>query len=77
MAKLKVFLEKNETIEDAKELIKKALNGPHSHESEDYEDLAMEELFNTITREYEVMHENMVREINEALDSEFEDGSLI
>lgn len=78
MAKVKILLDKNETIEDIEESLFKALDfhrqgGVHT---EEFADPAMSDLNDQLVVEHEKMLAAMLEEIFNELDKEYSDGNI-
>lgn len=79
MAKVKVFLEKGETIEDAEMQLRKALDFHDSgdiHDRQDYTDPAMQHVFDRLEAMHEKMYQELVQEIIREIEKEYEDGYI-
>jgi len=79
MPKVKIILDKDETIEEAQELLFKSLNYSRSgeaHEGDNFYDAAMADLHNQLTETYENMFSDLINEIIEELESEYKDGNI-
>jgi hypothetical protein len=77
MADVKIILEKGETQQEAEEALLKALNSHSSgdiHFTESFEDPAMVDATHKMEKMHKDMYNEMIREINEALDDEYSDG---
>lgn len=76
MAKIKVYLEKNETPEEADDLLYKALEHHRSGEqhTEGFTDPAMQDLAQKLEGKYADLYQQMLREIEEELDKEYDNG---
>lgn len=74
MAKVKIFLDKNETIEDAEELLKKALE-LHStgdiHVDESWDDPAMVDVQDRAVEVHKRIYDDMIDEIINAINEEY------
>ena len=76
MAKIKVELEKGETIEEVENKLIKALDFHRNGDvhKEEFHDPAMHDLASQIERQHRDMFAEMLDEILNALDSEYQDG---
>lgn len=77
MAKIKVELEPGEDILSADEALFKALDHHRSgdaHLRESFDDPAMVDLSKRLFQAHEDIYEDMINEINEALDEDYQDG---
>jgi len=77
MAKVKIYLEKGETIEDAEMQLRKALDLHDSggvHERQDYVDPAMQDVMDTFEVLHEKSYKEMMDEIIREIDGEYENG---
>lgn len=75
--KVKIFLEGNETIQDAEEALSKALEFHklgEVHVNESFEDPAMEDVENRLEVLFNKMYQEMLQEVSEALDEEYQNG---
>lgn len=74
MAKVKIFLDKDENIHDVENDLLKAL-GHHSsgeiHDLESFEDPAMVDVSNKMEREHSKMFQDMINEIFLTLDEDY------
>ncbi len=77
MPKVKIFLDKGETIEDAAIKLAKALDF-HSngdiHDRQDYIDPAMQDLMDRLEFLHKDMYEELVREVIQEIEAEYENG---
>lgn len=74
MPKVKIFLAPNESIEDAEELLRKALNlhaNGDVHVEESFDDPAMIDTQNRMENIHKQIYKEMVDEIIEELDKEY------
>lgn len=72
--KVKIILDKNETVEEAEELLFKALDLHRTgevHTRESFDDPAMVDIEDRVLKSYSDMHKDMLEEISEALDEEY------
>ncbi len=79
MPKIKVLLEKGETVFEAENLLLKALSSHTTgelHEEDRFEDPAMQDLVIRLEEEHSKMFKDMLSEIQEALDSEYQNGNF-
>lgn len=77
MAKVKIFLDKEESLRDAEDQIFKALNHHASgdvHSQDSFEDPAMVSVSNKMEQEYKRIAQDMMREISEALDEDYKNN---
>ena len=76
MAKIKIILEKGETEREAEESLLKAITSHNSGEvhTEGFDDQAMNDVTMTMEQLHEKMYQEMLEEINDALDSEYRNG---
>ena len=74
MPKVRVELDKSETVEEAEELLFKALSAQRSGDLHDgkFHDPAMEDLSIRLAAMHEAEFEVMLREIYEAIEKEYE-----
>lgn len=73
MAKLKILLEKGETLQEAEDLIFKALNHHNNgdvHSSHQFEDPAMVSVSERMEEIFKKINAEMMQEINEVLDED-------
>lgn len=75
MAEVKILLQKGESIDDAEDLLFKALTKKLNPE-ESFNDPAMIDLSEHVMRIHKQMYVDMIREISDALDAEFSDGNI-
>ncbi len=74
MAKVKIFLDKDETMQEAEESLFKALNHHSSgdvHEEESFADPAMTDLFNKLQQLHKTIYAEMLMDINDVLDQDY------
>lgn len=74
MAKVKIFVEEGETLEEAEDLIQKALNFHSSgevHDEDSYEDPAMGNLTTLLEAMHQKTYDNIIREVIQALDKDY------
>lgn len=79
MANIKILLEPNETQLDADHALQKALEHHSSggaHDDEAFDDPAMVDMAQRLEQLHSKIYADMIREIIEALDSEYSDGSF-
>lgn len=76
MAKVNIILEKHETIEEAQEMLKKALELQETHSEEAFDDPAMVDVENYLMREHAKIYAEMIAEINETLGEDYLDGDF-
>lgn len=77
MAKVKIYLEKGEKIEDAEMQLRKALDLHDSgdiHERQDYVDPAMQHVMDTFEAMHEEAYKEMMDEVIREIDKEYESG---
>lgn len=76
MAKVKIILEKGETERDAEDALLKAITSHNTGEVhvEGFDDPAMNDVTNKMEELHKKMYQEMLEEINEALDSEYRNG---
>ena len=76
MAKVKIILEKGETDRDAEDALLKAITSHNTGEAhvEGFDDPAMNDVTNKMEELHKKMYQEMLEEINEALDSEYRNG---
>lgn len=77
MAKVKIYLEKGETIEDAEMQLRKALDLHDSgdiHERQDYVDPAMQHIMDRLEAMHEEMYKEMMSEVIQEIDKEYDSG---
>lgn len=77
MAKIKIFLEDNETIEEAQDNLYKALDSKvsgESHASDLFDDPAAQDLANKLENLHKEMYDKLLLDVFEALDQEYSDG---
>jgi hypothetical protein len=69
---VKIILEHDETEEEAKELLLKALTPPEAGEEhiQAFHQPAARDVFNTLIHEHDKMWKHMLKEINAVLDEE-------
>jgi len=74
MAKIKIFLDKGETLQEAEDMIFKSLqhhNTGDVHSSHKFEDPAMVSVSERMEETYKKIHQEMMQEINEVLDEDY------
>lgn len=74
MAKVKIYVEPGETLEEAKEDLQKALNFQSSgevHDDNTYEDPAMRNLSDRLEEMHKETYANIIREVIQALDKDY------
>jgi hypothetical protein len=74
MAKVKIFLDENETIQDAEESIFKALNHHSSgdvHSHHQFQDPGMQSIADRMEDIHSKIYQDMMNEIFEELDKEY------
>lgn len=74
MAKVKIFLEENETVQDAEDSLFKALNHHNSgdvHASHTFQDPAMVAVADRMEDIHKKIYQDMMTEIFEVLDKEY------
>jgi len=74
MAKLKILLDKGETLQEAEDLIFKALNHHASgdvHSSHQFQDPAMAAVAERFEETFKKINQDMINEINETLDKDY------
>jgi hypothetical protein len=73
MAKIKIILEKGETEREAEDALLKAITSHNSGEvhTEGFDDPAMNDVTNRMEEIHNKIYQEMLEEINEALDSEY------
>jgi hypothetical protein len=74
MAKVKIFLDENETLEDAEDTLRKALDLHVSgdiHDGESFSDPAMIDTAVILERLHEDMYKKMIAEILQTLDRDY------
>lgn len=79
MARVKILLEPGETELDAAHALQKALDFQSSgqaHDDEAFDDPAMVDLSQRLEQDHSRMYAAMIREVLEAIDGEFSDGSI-
>ena len=79
MARIKIILKNGETREEVEEQLLKALNLHKSgdiHDSEKFEDPAMDDLENKIAKLHELMFQEMLNEVVAEIDREYSDGNF-
>lgn len=79
MAKVKIELSKGETVEQAEDLLFKAVlaqSTGEAHDEDNFSDPAMADLINSLQKEHALMFQEMIQEINEELDKEYSDGDF-
>lgn len=79
MAKIKILLEKGETMKSAEDALHKALNLHSSgdvHNAETFEDSATQDLTNRIVNLHAEIYSEMISEIMDELDSEYSNGDF-
>lgn len=77
MPKVKVILEKGETIFEAENLLFKALNSHNTgeiHDGDEFSDPAMQDLIFRLETEHSKMFKDMIGEIQQTLDEEYHNG---
>ncbi len=76
MANVKIMLGKDETVEEAKDALFKALNTQRNGDShtENFSDPAMRNTISRMQEAYRKIYNEMVQEIFEELDREYSDG---
>lgn len=79
MATVKIELDKDETVEQAEDVLFKAVlaqSTGEGHDEENFSDPAMADLINRLEEQHKLMFSEMVAEINEELDKEYSDGNF-
>jgi hypothetical protein len=74
MAKVKIYVQENETLEEAEENIQKALqyhSSGEAHDEDSYEDPAMKSLTSRLEALHSETYNNVIREVIEALDKDY------
>ena len=73
MTKVKVIAEKGESLDEAEEKLYKALNAHRTGDlhTEDFSDPAMKDLVERMTLKHEIIYKEMMDEIFEVLDEEY------
>ena len=73
MTKIKILLDKNETPEEAEEILYKALNAQRNGDihTEDFSDPAMVDVVSVMEKFHKYIYVDMMREIQEVLDREY------
>ncbi len=73
MTKIKILLDKNETPEEAEEILYKALNAQRNGDihTEDFSDPAMVDVVSVMEKFHKDIYVDMMREIQEVLDREY------
>lgn len=77
MPNVKIILDKDETQEEAENMLLKALTSHVNgdiHVKESFEDPAMIDAWNRLSKLHDDVYKDMIAEINDALDSEYQDG---
>lgn len=77
MAKVKIYLEEDETVQDAEESILKAMDHHNSgevHAHHQFQDPAMNAVAGRMEEIHKKIQQEMLQEINEALDRDYSDG---
>jgi hypothetical protein len=77
MAKVKIFLEDDETLQDAEESLLKAMDHHNSgevHSHHQFQDPAMQSVAHRMEEAHKKIQQEMLQEINEALDRDYSDG---
>lgn len=78
MAKVKIFVGKNETVEDVEDSLVKAFNFHASgdvHDADSFEDPAMNDLALKLQNMHQAMYEEAIKEICEVLDQDYSNGN--
>jgi vacuolar-type H+-ATPase subunit E/Vma4 len=79
MAKVKIYLDKNETQEDAEMQLRKDLDFHDNgdiHERQDYVDPAMQHLMDKLEALHQDMYEELIQEVIREIEKEYEDGYI-
>ena len=79
MAKVKIFLDKGETIEDAEMQLRKAFDLHDEggiHERQDYIDPAMQHVMDKLESLHKRAYEELLQEIIREIEKEYEDGYI-
>lgn len=74
MAKIKIFVDKDETKKEAEDMLFKALNLHRSgdaHDSDEFDDPAMDDMFGRISKKHKDIFADMMQEVMAALDEEY------
>lgn len=74
MGKVKIFVDRNETVEDVEDSLLKAMNHHASgdvHDDDDFPDPAMVDVKDRMIIAHDVMYKNLLREVFEALEEDF------
>lgn len=74
MAKVKIFLESGETVQDAEEALLKAMDHHNSgevHSSHKFQDPAMVDVTEKMERLHQKIYQEMLAEIFDALDQDY------
>lgn len=77
MAKVKIELDSGETVEQAEDLLFKAVlaqTSGEAHDETNFSDPAMADLINQLEKQHANMFLEMIQEINDELDKEYSDG---
>ena len=75
--KVKIYAEGDETPEQAEEALFKALSAQRNgdaHLNESFDDPAMVDLSRRLAEEHKKIYQDLVQEINDAIDEEYNDG---
>lgn len=78
MARVKIILGKDETMQEAEESLFKALNSHRNGEvhKEDFSDPAMRDVVARMQSAHDEIYAELMREIEEVLDQEYTDGNF-
>jgi len=78
MARVKIILDKNETMHEAEETLFKALNMQRTGDVHkgDFVDPAMTDVALRMKGAHEIMYKEMLEEIEAVLDEEYTDGNF-
>ncbi len=76
MGRVKIYLGKNETAEQAEELLHKALSSQRNGDahSDDFQDPVVRDVVDIAADAHEKMYQEMLREIADELDKEYSVG---
>lgn len=75
MSKVKIFLDENETLEEAELDLLKALNSKNSvNNHSSFEDPAMNDVADRLVKDHEKMFEAMLKEIFQVLEQDYQYG---
>jgi hypothetical protein len=79
MAKVQIYLDKDESLEEAEKALSKALNfhdSGQAHQENAFADPAMENLVQEFNKAFEASYAQLLAEISEELEKEYRSGNV-